>query len=378
MSGIEISAAFDGGNIEVMEDHGQIGGLARWDLRIRPDNASDFFQWFHFRVTGAKDVALELRILNAGDAAYPKGWEDYGVCVSSDRRTWRRSPTTYADGVLTLSLTPHTNSVWLAYFAPYSHERHLDFVARVGSDPRVEYRKLGETVEGRSLDCLSVGKGPRHVWVIARQHPGETMAEWWMEGFADILLGDSRAAGDALDLMRFHIVPNMNPDGAALGNLRTNAAGANLNREWNVATRERSPEVLCVRSAMKAEPPELCLDVHGDEALPYNFIAACEGVPSFDADIRAQLDLFLAAFTAATKHFQTQVGYPVTPPGQGNLAMCTNYVAETHKCLAMTLEMPFKDDANHPDPEKGWSPERAAQLGRDTLLPMIAWAKSRG
>ena len=50
MSDIRISAAFDGGNIEVVEDHG--GG--RFDLRIRPDNASDFFQWFYFRVTGAK------------------------------------------------------------------------------------------------------------------------------------------------------------------------------------------------------------------------------------------------------------------------------------------------------------------------------------
>ena len=26
----------------------------------------------------------------------------------------------------------------------------------------------------------------------------------------------------------FYVVPNMNPDGSALGNLRTNAAGANL------------------------------------------------------------------------------------------------------------------------------------------------------
>lgn len=38
-------------------------------------------------------------------------------------------------------------------------------------------------------------------------------------------------------------MPNMNPDGSIRGHLRTNAKGANLNREWKEPTEERSPEV---------------------------------------------------------------------------------------------------------------------------------------
>ena len=57
----------------------------------------------------------------------------------------------------------------------------------------------------------------------------------------------------------------MNPDGSVRGNLRTNAAGANLNREWQAPTPERSPEVLCVRDAMHATGVDAFLDVHGDE-----------------------------------------------------------------------------------------------------------------
>jgi len=45
-------------------------------------------------------------------------------------------------------------------------------------------------------------------------------------------------------------VPNMNPDGSWRGHLRTNAAGANLNREWAAPSAERSPEVLLVRNKM--------------------------------------------------------------------------------------------------------------------------------
>ena len=47
--------------------------------------------------------------------------------------------------------------------------------------------------------------------------------------------------------------------------------------------------------------------------------------------------------------------------------MCTNYIAETFGCLAMTLEQPFKDSAVTPDPVNGWSPQRCRALGRACL-----------
>lgn len=45
-------------------------------------------------------------------------------------------------------------------------------------------------------------------------------------------------------------VPNMNPDGTWRGHLRTNASGANLNREWDHPTKDKSPEVYYTRQAM--------------------------------------------------------------------------------------------------------------------------------
>lgn len=46
------------------------------------------------------------------------------------------------------------------------------------------------------------------------------------------------------------------------------------------------------------------------------------------------------------------------------------YFAEKHGALALTLELPFKDLNNAPDPERGFSPERAMAMGA-TLLPAI-------
>ncbi|MYI03119.1 MAG: hypothetical protein F4122_11660, partial [Gammaproteobacteria bacterium] len=83
---MRIDAEFDGGNIEVVE----AGDAAGIRLRIRKDNLSDFYQWFYFRVSGARGEECVIHILNAGGAAYPGGFRDYRVLCSFDRVEWFR------------------------------------------------------------------------------------------------------------------------------------------------------------------------------------------------------------------------------------------------------------------------------------------------
>jgi len=253
MTNLHITSAFDGGNIIVHDAKDS----ANIRLAIRPDNNSSFFQWFYYRVTGGKGQALKMVMENAKD------------------------------------------SVYYAYFAPYPMDRHADIVAEAALQEGVSLRVLGQTVQGQDMDCLSVGTGEKTIWVIARQHPGETMAEWWMEGFLSRLLDTDDDVSMALrKKATFHIIPNMCPDGGKNGNLRTNETGANLNREWGVATIQSAPEV-------------------------YHTIKAMDAAHAYD-------------------------------------------------CLAMTLEMPFKDNANAPDAQFGWSPDRSADLGAAVLDAMLA------
>ena len=371
---LHITDAFDSGNIDVLDaaDPGRIR------LEIRKDNGSEFFQWFHFRVTGALGTPLSMAIENAGGAAYLEGWPGYRACASYDRETWFRVDTDYADGVLTLQHTPQADTVWFAYFAPYSMERHQDLIAWAQGHPEVSLEVIGETLDGQTMDLLTVGQpdpAKRTIWVTARQHPGETMAEWWMEGFLGRLLDDQDPVARVLRQKAvFHVVPNMNPDGSKRGHLRTNAKGVNLNREWNKASPENSPEVFHVLARMQETGIDLALDVHGDEALPYNFIAGGEGAPNFDARGQELLDGYKAALCTASPDFQTAHGYAVDAPGTADLSICTNYLANSFKCLAMTLEMPFKDNADLPDEVHGWSPERCRKLGAATLDAMLAMA----
>ncbi|MEL7454639.1 MAG: M14-type cytosolic carboxypeptidase [Pseudomonadota bacterium] len=370
--GLSITSAFDSGNIECIsaEAPDQIR------LRIRKDEASDFYQWFHFRLAGAKDAECIMAIENAAGAAYPAGWPNYKACASYDRQIWFRVPTLFEDGHLKIAHTPLQDVVYYAYFAPFSLERHNDLIAAAGLSELTSVTMLGTSLDGRAMDCIHVtGEGePRPaIWVIARQHPGESMAEWWMEGFLDRLLDEadpvSRALRSVADL---HIVPNMNPDGSYRGHLRTNAIGVNLNREWDKASLEKSPEVFHVLAAMHQTGVDLALDVHGDEALPYNFIAGCEGVPGFSSRLEEQLDAYKVALVTASPDFQTQHGYPRNAPGKANMSIAGNAICGAFGCLSMTLEMPFKDNADLPDALYGWSPERCRHLGAANLDAMLA------
>ncbi len=138
---LTISSSFDAGNIRVVRQSGD-----SVDLEIAKDQMSDFYQWFYFRISGAAGRKVTLRITNCAGSAYPHGWPDYKGVMSLDRDEWIRiQDTTYADGVLTMKLTPPQDLVWIAYFAPYSMERHHDLVTQTGALEGVGYHSLGKS-----------------------------------------------------------------------------------------------------------------------------------------------------------------------------------------------------------------------------------------
>ena len=369
---MHISANFDAGNIEVINAEDQ----TNIQLAIRPDVGGEFFQWFNFRLSGEVGEQYVLNIMNAGKASYLAGWEDYQAVASYDREYWFRLPTSYKDGKLTITAELACESIQIAYFAPYSYERHQDLLAAVQVHPLACLEHLGETLDKRDLTLVKVGNGDskkRSIWITARQHPGETMAEWLVEGLLNSLLDeDSATAKLLLEKANFYIVPNMNPDGSVRGHLRTDAVGTNLNREWANPSLEKSPEVFHVINKMEETGVDLFYDVHGDEALPYVFLAGSQGTPSYNDRLAHLRDKFSEVLKLASADFQSEFGYDIDAPGTANMTIATHWVAERFDCLANTLEMPFKENANLPFEDTGWSPERSIKLGEASLVAMLA------
>jgi len=385
-----ISCAFDSGAVEVVSSE-VTGAAARFTLGIRKDSRADFRQWFHFRLSGARGVACTMRFENAGACTYPEGWKNYRAVASYDRERWFRVPTRYDGTVMTIEHTPERDAVWYAYFEPYSWERHQALIGRAGASPLARVERLGATVEGRDLDLVTIASTVRAerndveskrepkktVWIIARQHPGESMAEWFAEGLVERLLdGADPVSRRLLERAVFHIVPNMNPDGSVAGNLRTNAAGANLNREWMTPSMEASPEVFRVRERIQKTGVDAFFDIHGDEALPYVFVAGGEMLPGFTPEQVRDQTGFIAHFKRASPDFQSVHGYSVGKYKEDALKLASKWVGHAYGCLSLTLEMPFKDNADLPDDEVGWSGDRSRKLGAAMLTALLGhWSE---
>ena len=376
------SSAFDSGNGDLVSATKDVLTVRMREEPFTEKDGRAHFQWFHFRVTGAGGSRLRVVVDNAGDASYPDGWHDYKAFCSADRRTWRRVQTTsYVEGKLVIDFDPvPSDCVHLAYFVPYHYDQHLDLVARAAAAPRgeVTHSTLGTTLDGRPLDCLRFGSpgawtpetqyagesaedaaavahsqssltkweregGPKRViWIIGRQHPGESMASWWMEGFVRRLLDpEDPVARRVLRRAVVYVVPHMNPDGAIRGHLRTNAAGANLNREWGEPSLAESPEVYHTRNAMdETGPVDLMLDVHGDEAEPYCFIVGGEGTPGWD-ERRAELQRdFKRAYARACPDFQTVFPREYGTAPSGNVVTAKTQVSDRDWSVASCTSPP--------------------------------------
>ena len=373
---LTISADFDSGNIQVLD----ASDRSAINLAIRPDTHSPHFQWFHFRVDGlVVGEPHHFSLTNASESAFNSAWTGYNAVASYDRKTWFRVPSRFDGKALNFTLSPDEPQAWFAYFEPYSRERHDWLVGEALNKAGMQLLATGKSIEGRDLPLLRKGDGApgkRKIWIIAQQHPGEHMAEWFMEGVIERLQQhDDPVMARLLANADLYLVPNMNPDGAFHGNLRTNAKGKDLNRAWQDSTQDLSPEVFFVRQQMEVHGVDMFLDVHGDEEIPYVFTAACEGNPGYTAQ-QAELEAqFRQRLEAITVDFQSKHGYPRSAPGQANMNLACNSVGERYKCLSLTLEMPFKDNDNAPNAQTGWSGKRSAQLGKDvltTLADMVA------
>ncbi len=364
---MQIHSNFDAGNIEVVSIK-----PTNVELHIRKDTNSEFLQWFYFKMTDITlDSTQNVCITNAGASAFPDGWENYRVNVSYDNVNWFRIDTSYVDGVLAFDIPTDQPELYVAYFEPFSYQQHLALVAKASENELCAVETLCKTPEGKPVELLVIGEpnaNKKTIWFTARQHPGETMAEWFIQGLVENLLDDTNE--ESKQLLKdhcFYIIPNMNIDGSIAGNLRVNGLGINYNREWENPSIAQSPEVYYCIEKMDAIGVDFLMDVHGDEAIPYNFVTSLMGIPNLKADTMAKEDSFKQHWMNVTNEFQDEHRYDNSLPGKANLKVCSKQIGERFGNMAYTLEMPFKDSDANPNIQEGWNGKRSIEFGASVL-----------
>jgi cytosolic carboxypeptidase protein 2/3 len=137
--------------------------------------------------------------------------------------------------------------------------------------------EIGKTVMGHTMSALMVNdpqSSKAVVVVMARQHPGESVGSWLMEGFLSKLKNTESS-------ICWLIVPMVNIDGVLLGNNRTGLLGYDFNRNWNAdedPNREHLfPEIAGITRFFKRcrrqkhKQTKLFLDLHGHSSEPNVF-----------------------------------------------------------------------------------------------------------
>ena len=208
MTKLIVSTAFDSGSLRVKE--ATEDGVRALIVADAEEYGGPFMQWFHFRVMNLKPgKKYAFSLDNAGECTYAVAFEGYKVCYSHDRTEWLREVSTSYDGkALTWSFSSaKETTVYFAYYPPYSRERQLDFLGEVERSPLcVEVGCAGLSCDGDTIDVVKVrglaaaasAASPKELVVIARQHPGETQASWWIEGFVRRLLDEEDPVSRAL------------------------------------------------------------------------------------------------------------------------------------------------------------------------------------
>lgn len=371
--GLRIDDGFFGGSIEVVRARAK-GPV---ELALRGDTAAEFSQWFAFDVEDDAPRARELVIRAAGDATYAGGFEDYAVMASDDGRRWRHAPTRFEGGDLFIEHEPRGPFMRYAYFATYDLARVERMLAKLARDAGARIDDSIRSVEDRPVYVASVGAedAARTMWILASQHPGETPATWLAHGLARRLRAGDRAVRRLLANTRLCFAPLVNVDGAALGNMRTGATGADFNRCWQDPDADDTPEIAGLLERIDATGCDLFLDVHADEDCGYAFPAGCEGNPSWSDELAEAEAALRDDLAAAIPEFVDDPFYELDAPGEADLSCAANAIGERFGCVSLTLELPIKGNGGD-RVRRGWTPKRAAVAG-ERLVDALLAARAR-
>lgn len=143
----------------------------------------------------------------------------------------------------------------------------LSLIEPLKANPNYQVQKIGESVEGRSIQMISVGSGRRNILLWSQMHGNEPTATQAIFDLINFLNSDDFPKEKQLILkkLKLHFIPMLNPDGAEQFK-RRNALGIDLNRD---ALRLQTPEGRALKRMRDSLDAEVGFNLH-DQSRYYN------------------------------------------------------------------------------------------------------------
>ena len=170
-------------------------------------------------------------------------------------------------------LTTVLYNTYESYKEPSLAERRIKYkdlqplIDQYRNNPKFTVSKVGESIEGRDLTLISIGKGGTDVFLWSQMHGDEPTAT---QAIFDILkfLNDKSYAQEKRIIfsnLRIHFLPMLNPDGAQVYQ-RRNTLGIDINRD---ALRLQSPEGQTLKRVRDSLEADFGFNLH-DQSTYYN------------------------------------------------------------------------------------------------------------
>ena len=128
----------------------------------------------------------------------------------------------------------------------------------VEATPRLDVSEVGRSVEGRPLREVVFGSGPIRVLAWSQMHGDESTASMSLVDLLAWLGSDDRLVESLAARISLHIIPVLNPDGAARFQ-RRNALGIDVNRD---ARRLVTPEGRTLKAVHDRVNPDFAFNLH--------------------------------------------------------------------------------------------------------------------
>lgn len=147
------------------------------------------------------------------------------------------------------------------------HAQLQPLLEELKNNPLFTIRTVGTSIEGRSLQLVSLGKGNIDVFLWSQMHGDEPTATQAIFDLINFFKGDDFKKEKRLLLkkLRIHFLPMLNPDGAEVYT-RRNALGIDMNRD---ALRLQSPEAQTLKRVRDSLEADFGFNLH-DQSTYYN------------------------------------------------------------------------------------------------------------
>ena len=288
---IKITSNFESGNIVFKN---QVNNFINLEIKKEPyykPVKREFRNWFYFKASNIKNLTY-FKINKLKN--YDNDWRGFTVCYSYDNKNWKRLKNTKVNlknNTLSWNINPKKSTIWFAYYPPYPFSKSKKLLPNM--------KTIGYTKKRNPILMKKLGNGPKRVWLISGQHPGETINSWMLEGFIKRFMERKTLASKKYS---FYIIPNVNPDGNKLGYWYVNSQGINLNRDW---LKSISPEVKAIKKQLHIHGYDLVFDLHGDEGCRKHFL-----VKNYYCNHNL-FDVINTKLNKKNKHFQLKNYYPI-------------------------------------------------------------------